>query len=116
MSYATFPTLAGIGWPVVVSPNYKTVRQQTASGAQFNTSLMSSALHTFTISINYLSSADYSTLKTFFETQLGGAIPFYFTPTNGSTYLVTFDSDSQDFSQFLNEMYETGTIKLREFR
>jgi len=116
MAYNTFPTLAGIGWPVVVTPKWKTSRQQSASGAQFNLSLMSSPLHDIEAPINYLSAADETTLRAFFNGQQGGAIPFYFVPTNGSTYLVTFATDTQDFTQFMSQMYQAGKIKMTEFR
>lgn len=115
MSYGTFPTLSGRGWPEKVTPRWKTITQQSASGAQYKTSLMSSPLHDVEVPINYLSQTDKATLETFFNAQLGGATPFYITATNGSTYLVTFP-DAIDFNQLLSQMYETGVLKLTEFR
>ena len=115
MSYNTFPTLQGRGWPEKVTPRWSTIRQQAASGAQYLTSLMSSPLHDIEIPINYLSATDKTTLENFFNGQQGGGIPFYVTVTNGSTYLVTF-ADTLDFNQFMSAMYESGTIKLTEFR
>lgn len=116
MAYATFPTLAGRGWPEKVTPRWNTVQQKAASGARYNTSLMSSALHDIEVPVNYLSATELSTLQTFFNTQLGAATPFYLTATNGSTYLVTFADDTLDFNQLMNQMYQTGTIKFTEFR
>lgn len=116
MSYSTFPTLSGRGWPEKLTPRWNTIRQKAASGAQYNTTLMSTPLHDIEVPINYLSQADLATLKTFFNDQQGGGIPFYLTFTNGSTYLVTFADDALTFSQLLNQMYETKTIKFTEFR
>jgi hypothetical protein len=80
MSYNTFPTLPGIGWPVKVTPTFKTIVQQAASGAEFRTGLWQNPLHTIEVPINYLSQTDWRTLVDFFKQQQGSFLPFYLTP------------------------------------
>ncbi|MDE1988902.1 MAG: DUF2460 domain-containing protein [Betaproteobacteria bacterium] len=81
MSYNTFPTLPGIGWPIKVTPKFKTIVQQAASGAEFRTGLWSSPLHEISVPVNFMDQADWRTLVNFFEQQQGSLLPFYFTPT-----------------------------------
>ena len=116
MSYNTFPTLPGIGWPVKVTPKFKTIVQQAASGAEFRTGLWSSPLHEISVPINFMSQADWNTLLTFFIGQQGALIPFYYQPNNDpTTYLVRFP-DGLDFEQFMSQLYRTKTLKLQEVR
>lgn len=84
MSYNTFPTLPGLGWPVKETPKFATIQQQAVSGARYLTSLMSSPLRTIEVPINYLSQADRNTLRNFFLQQLGSGVPFYLTPSQYS--------------------------------
>ena len=116
MSYNTFPTLQGIGWPVKVTPKFKTIVQQAASGAEYRTGLWSSPLRTIEVPINFMTQADWSTLLTFYTGQQGALIPFYFQPINDpTTYLVRFQ-DALDFEQFLSQIYRTKKITLQEVR
>lgn len=116
MSYNTFPALPGIGWPVKVTPTFKTIVQQAASGAEFRTGLWQNPLHTIEVPINFLSQADWNTLLAFFVQQQGALMPFYFQPTNDpTTYLVRFP-DGIEFEQFMSQLYRTKTLKLQEVR
>ncbi len=116
MSYNTFPTLQGIGWPIKVTPRFKTISHQAASGAQYRISLMQTPLHDIEVPINFMTQADYTTLLNFFIQQQGAFLPFYFQPNNDpNTYLVCFQ-DGIDFEQFMSQLYTTKTIKLQEVR
>ena len=93
MSYNTFPALSGIGWPIKVTPKFKTIVQQAASGAEYRTGLWSSALHQIEIPVNFMTQADRDTLANFFKQQLGALIPFNITPPPS----VTFNASATPF-------------------
>jgi hypothetical protein len=84
MSYNTFPTLQGLGWPIKVTPKFKTIVQQAASGAEYRTALWQNPLRLIDIPINFMTKADYQTLLNFFIQQQGSLTPFYITPTQNS--------------------------------
>ena len=52
MSYNTFPLLQGLGWPIKVTPTFKTIVQQAASGAEYRTGLWQAPLHLIEVPIN----------------------------------------------------------------
>ena len=81
MSYNTFPVLQGLGWPIKVTPTFKTIVQQAASGAEYRTGLWQAPLHLIEVPINFMTQADWATLLAFFIQQQGSLIPFNFTPT-----------------------------------
>lgn len=81
MSYNTFPLLQGLGWPIKVTPTFKTIVQQAASGAEYRTGLWQAPLHLIEVPVNFMTQADWNTLWTFFVGQQGSLIPFNFTPT-----------------------------------
>lgn len=85
MSYNTFPALPGIGWPIKVTPKFKTIIQQAASGAEYRTGLMQSPLRLIDVPINFLSQADWTTLLNFFVGQQGALVPFLLAVTNDSS-------------------------------
>ena len=81
MSYNTFPLLQGLGWPIKVTPTFKTIVQQAASGAEYRTGLWQAPLHLIEVPVNFMTQADWATLLAFFTQQQGSLIPFNFTPT-----------------------------------
>jgi hypothetical protein len=116
MAYSTFPTIKGIGWPVQAKPIFNTLTQQASSGHEFRIGLMSTPLYEYTITFNYLTQADYTTLLNFFVAQLGSLTPFYFTPNNGGTVLVRFKNDDTQFDQFADQLYSNKQIVLRSVK
>ena len=85
MSYNTFPTLEGLGWPIKVTPTFKTIVQQAASGAEYRTGLWQNPLRTIDVPINYLTQTDWNTLLNFFVGQQGALVPFLFAVTNDNS-------------------------------
>jgi len=116
MAYNTFPTLKGIAWPVRIKPIFSTLKESASSGHEFRIGLMSTPLYEYTITFNYLTATDYTTLLNFFVGQLGSLTPFYFTPTNGNTVLVRFKNDDTEFDQFADNLYENKQIVLRSVK
>jgi len=112
MAYNTFPSLRGKGWPVVVTPRFKTLVNTAQSGATFTTSLMQSPLFDVDIPINVMTAVDYVTLRAFFIQQAGAGIPFYIDPGDGNGQVVVRFPDNLGFDQFMAQMYRTKTIKL----
>ena len=116
MSYNTFPVLQGLGWPIKVTPSFKTIVQQAASGAEYRTGLWQAPLRLIEVPVNFMTQTDWNTLLAFFVGQQGSLIPFYFQPSNDpTTYLVRFP-DGVDFEQFMSQLYRTKTLKLQEVR
>ena len=113
--FQSFPTLAGMGWPVKLIPSFVTITHQAAAGNSYRTNLAQNPIHTIEAPINFLLQSDYVTLKTFFEAQAGNFGPFYFTVPNGATYTCTFP-DGLEFEQFMYQIYKTKTLKLKEVR
>ena len=116
MTYNTFPTLQGLGWPVNITPTFRTHIETTRAGAQFRSQMWPATLHTFEIVFNYLSANDYETLKAFYAGQLGGWMPFWFTPTGSTTqYLCVFPAEIT-YEQFVNNLYKAKKVILQEVR
>ena len=113
--FQTFPTLAGMGWPVRLTPSFVTITHQAAAGNSYRTNLAQAPVHTIEAPINFLLQSDYVTLKAFFEARAGSYDPFYFTVPNGATYPCTFE-DELEFEQFVYQIYKTKTLKLKEVR
>ena len=116
MTYNTFPTLGGIGWPVKITPTFRTLVEKTKVGVQFRSQMWPQTLHTFEITFDYLSATDYETLKSFFAGQSGSWLPFWFTPTGSTTqYLCVFANDIT-YEQFVNNLYTAKKVVLQEVR
>lgn len=113
--FPSFPILAGMGWPVKLTPNFVTITHQAAAGNSYRTAISQNPLHTIEAPINFLLQADYVNLKAFFEAQAGSYGPFYFTVPNGATYTCTFE-DELEFEQFVYQIFKTKTLKLKEVR
>ena len=54
MSNAVFPSLAGIAWPVMKAPQWKTVNQQITSGREVRVGLMSYPLYRMALTYDLL--------------------------------------------------------------
>ena len=116
MTYNTFPTLGGIGWPVKITPTFRTLVEKTKVGVQFRSQMWPQTLHTFEITFDYLSATDYETLKSFFAGQSGSWMPFWFTLTGSTTqYLCVFANDIT-YEQFVNNLYTAKKVVLQEVR
>lgn len=113
--FQSFPTLAGMGWPVKLTPSFVTITHQAAAGNSYRTNLAQNPIHTIEAPINFLLQSDYVTLKAFFEARAGTFQPFYFTVPNGATYTCVFE-DELEFEQFAYQIFKTKVLKLREVR
>jgi len=88
-NYNLFPTLAGIGFPVRRSPEWKTLRQESVSGKQYPVGLMAYPLWNWELPFDLLRSTaakvELQTLQGFINQQNGGAIPFAYNDSHDNT-------------------------------
>jgi uncharacterized protein (TIGR02217 family) len=81
MSNAVFPTLAGLKWPVVKRPNFKTRMQPSASGKEVRASYYSYPVWEFKLSFDLLradATVELQTLMGFFLSRAGAFDTFLF--------------------------------------
>ncbi len=75
MSNSVFPSLPGLGWSVIKSPQFKTIAQKSVSGKEVRQALMSYPLWEFTLTFSVLRGAngytEMQTLAGFFLEMLG---------------------------------------------
>jgi uncharacterized protein (TIGR02217 family) len=82
MSSEIFPNLAGLEYPVVRTPIFKTLVQQTASGEENRAALQSYPRWQWTLSFNFLrddANDEFRTLLAFFLARQGAFDSFLFT-------------------------------------
>src|SRR5579885_1585729 len=85
MSYPNFPKLAGLQFPIVQRPIFNNLSEQAAAGNEYRTNLQQWAIYEFDLSWDYLSPADYLSLKGLFLSSGGNFSPFYFDHLNDDT-------------------------------
>jgi uncharacterized protein (TIGR02217 family) len=81
MSLAVFPSLAGLEYPVVRTPIFRTLIQETASGAESRAALQLYPRWQWTLSFNFLrddSNNEFRTLLAFFLARKGAFDAFLF--------------------------------------
>ena len=134
MSNSVFPSLPGLTWDVKKRPQFRTIKQTTASGKEVRIALMSYPIWQFELSFELLRSAaafaEMQTLAGFFNQMLGDYDTFLFNdPTDNSVTAQNFgtgDGTTTTF-QLLRTMggfiepiqnvngspsiYENGTLK-----
>lgn len=88
MSNAVLPSMPGLGWSVIKTPNWKTIVQETASGKEVRQSLMTYPLWDFTLTFSVLRGANGYTEMT----ELAG----FFNERQGMYDTWLFDDPSDD--------------------
>jgi len=82
MSTEIFPTLAGLEYPVVRTPVFRTLLQESASGSETRVTLQSYPRWKWTLSFNFLrddANNEFRTLVSFFLARKGAFDSFLFT-------------------------------------
>jgi uncharacterized protein (TIGR02217 family) len=88
MSIATFPTLAGMSWPVARTPMMSTIKQAAISGKETRLQLWTYPRYKYEIALEYLGSfaavrdwqnQDWQTFLGFWNALGGAALPFHWT-------------------------------------
>jgi uncharacterized protein (TIGR02217 family) len=73
-----FPTLAGLGWPIKITPLWNNQLQKTVTGRVVAATYQQYPLYKFRLPLNFLTAADFDTLLAFFNAQSGNLTPFWF--------------------------------------
>ncbi|RBP03800.1 uncharacterized protein DUF2460 [Roseiarcus fermentans] len=121
-AYATFPTIATLGWSVHVRPRFATDVASHVSGREVRNPRFVAPLYDFELTFEVLRSdaahQELQALAGFFEAMGGAATPFWFSPPNlsGGPYLCRFADDVQDFEEFMTMLFKLGTCKLQGVR
>jgi uncharacterized protein (TIGR02217 family) len=83
MSNAVFPTLSGIGWNIVRSPQFQTKTQRSISGRELRATFQQYPLWQFSLNYEFLRDGilgtDYDTITGFFLARQGSFDSFLFT-------------------------------------
>lgn len=115
MSNAIFPTLIGLGWNVVRTPEWSTRRRRSVSGKEIRIRNWSYPIWHWELTYDYLPSAaatpDYQTLTAFFNSRSGGFDSFLYQDADDNAVtdqpLGTGDGVEDTF-QFVRTMTGTG--------
>jgi uncharacterized protein (TIGR02217 family) len=109
MSNAIFPTLAGLEYPVVRTPVFKTLSQQASSGEENRVALWSTPRWQWTLSFNFLrddANDEFRTLTAFFLARQGSYDSFLFSDPDDNLVtgqiLGTGDGAATDFQLIRN--------------
>jgi len=85
----TFPTLAGLTWPVQRTPQWNTINQKPVSGKDTRLALWTYPKYQYTLQFSYLGSSgsntDWQTLMGFYNSVNGSALPFHFNDVNDNS-------------------------------
>lgn len=88
MTIPTFPTLAGVSWPVVRTRMSKTMVQESVSGKETRVQIWAYPKYKWALSFESLpiasTSPDFQTLMGFLNSVAGQGQPFYYTDPNDS--------------------------------
>jgi len=83
MTIPVFPTLAGLEWPLIRAPIWKTTKQEAVSGMEIRIGTYTYPRWKWTASVSLLQSvagvADFQTMIGFMNSLNGGALPFKYT-------------------------------------
>lgn len=81
MTIPTFPTLLGLTYPIMWSPEWRTIVQEAISGKDTRIQLWTYPRYKFTLPVSRLvanGTADWQTLVGLYNSVGGGALPFHF--------------------------------------
>lgn len=88
MTIPTFPSLIGLGFPIVRTPTWRSIKQEAISGKETRLQLWSYPRYKYEIAVDYLGSGsagqnqDWQTLLGFFNGVAGSALPFHWLDAN----------------------------------
>jgi uncharacterized protein (TIGR02217 family) len=105
MTIPVFPTLTGLEWPLVRSPIWKTIRQESTSGAEVRIGTYTYPRWKWSASVSILQSAvsiaDFQTLVGFINSRNAGVLPFNYTdPADNSVVSQSFGTGDGTTTQF----------------
>jgi len=89
MSNLTFPTFAGLSWPVGKQPQWSTRIQKAVSGKEVRAANMAYPLYNFTLVFEYLSLADVQNMLAFVMSVKGAWDNWLFVDQSDNTVLPT---------------------------
>ena len=121
-TWATFPTIATLGWSVHAKPRFSTEVAARVSGRETRRAAVVAPLYDFELTFEVLrgdpAHQEMQAVVSFFEQMGGAATPFWFTAPNldGGPFLVRFADDVQDFEEFMSMLWKLGTLKLQGVR
>jgi hypothetical protein len=126
-SYQTFPTLAGLGWPVKFTPEWQTKSFEHISGRKSRAARRSQPVWEIELTINLLRSSgavqDFQVLAGFFEQCQGQRTPFWFLvpaelqgTIGASKLLCRFAADDMDADEFMAQLFKVDSLKLRSVK
>lgn len=115
MSNAIYPSLPGILWPIAKSPIWKTNIQESMSGKEIRTAVMTYPRWQFTLAYEFLRSAaafkELQQLADFYNARYGAFDDFLFNDESDNTVTAevfgTGDGTTTDF-QLLRRLYTAG--------
>ena len=118
MSNAVYPSLPGLSWPVLKSPQWTTRAQTSVSGKEIRTSFMAYPLWQFTLTYDVLRGAsafkEYQRLTDFFNARRGAWDDFLFDDVlDNSVALEQFGTGNAATTAFqlLRRIYAGGFIE-----
>ena len=123
-TWPAFPTLAGANWSDKFTPNFTTSEALHVSGKSSRFARVSAPIWDIATSFEFLRGApSYAELQTFMgflEQQFAQKTPFTFPAPAalgvGPTLLCRFADDTLDFEEFMANIWQTQTIKLRSVK
>jgi hypothetical protein len=118
--YPAFPTLARIGWSVHYRPGFTTGTHEHVSGRGSRFARTAAAVWEIELVVDLLTMdvvQDFQTLAGFYEMSKGQDLPLTF-PVDpalgiGSPVNCRFADDSEDLEEFMNRLWQAGSLKLR---
>jgi uncharacterized protein (TIGR02217 family) len=82
LAYPTFPTLAGLSFPVKRSPTFQTIEHKAVAGNSTTQSPQPYAIYSYDLPFEFLradnATLEIQTLMSFYQARLGKGLPFHF--------------------------------------